>query len=396
MRIGILTLPLLHNYGGILQAYVLRTVLTRMGHEVCHVTLPPYIYERFPWYKALPAYAKRALQRYVLHNYPHREIRYERARRLEAPLVYRLTQGFVDRYVPVRVVERLTPDVAAGFDAFVVGSDQVWCPRYFHAPIEAAYLSFTAGLPLRRVAYAASFGTAAWEYTAEQTARCREALARFDGVSVREAEAVAAVREHFGIAARQVLDPTMLLSRADYEALTADGTADAAAAGGRADCEARGKAAAPAGRLFDYVLDERPEMRAMVNAIARRRGLRLMPGGWTADTDYTLPPEARVKPSVEAWLRAFGAADFVVTDSFHACVFSILYEKPFAVVGNKERGLARFHSLLSLFGLEDRLVSDPADLDRLGPIDFAPVRERLAALREASTDFLRTHLTPQA
>lgn len=78
-------------------------------------------------------------------------------------------------------------------------------------------------------------------------------------------------------------------------------------------------------------------------------------------SDLGLPLERRVLPSVENWLASFRDADFVVTDSFHACVFSILFNKPFVVIANKERGLSRFTSLLSQFNLQSHLLFSPSD-----------------------------------
>ena len=65
-----------------------------------------------------------------------------------------------------------------------------------------------------------------------------------------------------------------------------------------------------------------------------------------------------VFPPVTQWLRAFIDAEFVVCDSFHGAVFSIIFNKPFIVIGNKERGLARFSSLLKTYELEDRIITD--------------------------------------
>ncbi len=59
-------------------------------------------------------------------------------------------------------------------------------------------------------------------------------------------------------------------------------------------------------------------------------------------------------------------AKMVLTDSFHGCVFSIIFNKPFWVIGNKERGNARFDSLLKLFNLEDRRI----DLNKINGIDI--------------------------
>lgn len=72
--------------------------------------------------------------------------------------------------------------------------------------------------------------------------------------------------------------------------------------------------------------------------------------------NYDAPIIERQQPPVESWLRAFYDAEYIITDSFHACVFSILFHKPFICIGNKARGMSRFDSLLSAFDLCDRLV----------------------------------------
>ena len=74
-------------------------------------------------------------------------------------------------------------------------------------------------------------------------------------------------------------------------------------------------------------------------------------------------PQGSMAAPVEQWLAGFCDADYVVTDSFHGCVLSILLHKPFVAVGNSLRGMARMNSLLSMFGLDGRLVQgiDPED-----------------------------------
>ena len=93
-------------------------------------------------------------------------------------------------------------------------------------------------------------------------------------------------------------------------------------------------------------------------------------------------------PPVSAWLRGFRDAAFVVTDSFHGCVFSILFNRPFVAIGNASRGLSRFHSLLKTFGLESRLVL-------LGDEGFdAAARERVLRLVRVEIDWARANATP--
>ena len=101
-----------------------------------------------------------------------------------------------------------------------------------------------------------------------------------------------------------------------------------------------------------------------------------------------------VFPSVTKWLRAFMDAEMVITDSFHGCVFSIIFNKPFWVVGNKERGQARFSSLLSLFKLEDRLISvdDIESINWNTPIDWDSINNTKKEWQDLSLSFLTENL----
>ena len=102
------------------------------------------------------------------------------------------------------------------FDAIIVGSDQVWRTCY-NPQIENAFLDFAKEWKhVRRIAYAPSFGIDEWEYSEEQTQKCRQLVQKFDAVSVREVSGVKLCREYLGVEAKHVLDPTMLLDKEDY------------------------------------------------------------------------------------------------------------------------------------------------------------------------------------
>ena len=110
--------------------------------------------------------------------------------------------------------------------------------------------------------------------------------------------------------------------------------------------------------------------------------------------DYSAPLNERIQPSVEQWLRGFMDADMVVTDSFHACVFSIIFNKPFVVVGNNKRGNTRFDSLLKTFGLADRFLYDINDIERMNStIDWDSVNAIIEELRNLSLNFIKLNLS---
>lgn len=377
MKTAILTLTPIHtNYGNILQAYALQTVLQRLGHE-------PYVLEKvpgftLPLYRYPLAYAKRLVLKYLLGK-KQTILFLEQKLRREYKVIGQFTHPFVQKYIHTYhgpwTAEAMT---AAGFQAFVVGSDQVWRPIYFDRHhIEQAYLSFTKGLSVKRLSYAASFGTDDWEYTPRQTEQCKALLLQFDGVSVRERGAVALCREHFGREALHVLDPTMLLTAADYRQLIAQSP----------------ETLQPIEGLMTYILDSDFEKEAVAQRIAEHNGWSVFRSNSRCE-DLTAPLAERIQPPVEQWLQGFAQAQMILTDSFHACVFSILFHKPFVVIGNAARGLSRFYSLLSLFDLESRLVTSAAEAERVAaqPICWETVDSRLEEERIKSMAFLKQHL----
>lgn len=339
MKIGILTLPLHTNYGGILQAYALQTVLERMGHEVCLIEKKRKVIPS-PLWKVPLVYGKRILKNLTGQPYPiFYELKYIR----EEPILGQNTNLFINKYIKRKIVKDFKCIKESDFDAFVVGSDQIWRPKYF-PKIEDAYLAFTKSWNIKRISYAASFGTDKWEYTSRKTKLCGGLLHQFNAVSVREIQGIDLCQKYFKVKAVHVLDPTMLLSAKDYILLFE-------------------KANIPKGNgtLFSYILDETPKKKELIEQIAKEKNLVPFRVNSEVD-DRALPISERVQPPVESWLRGFYDAELVVTDSFHACVFSILFQKPFIVINNNNRGGTRFSSLLGIFGLNDCLVKDDLDI----------------------------------
>ncbi len=369
MRIGILTLPLHTNYGGILQAYAMQTVLERMGHEA-------YVIEeeqkplRLPVWRMPSKYVRRVIRNITGHPYP---IFYEQKFNRERPVIRQYTDIFIDKHVKRRFYASYSDIKETDFDVIIVGSDQVWRPRQF-ANVRTAFLDFTEGWDIGRMAYAASFGTDAWEYTHGQTKDCSRLLKRFDAVSVREDSGAELCLRHFGVKAEHVLDPTMLLGRDDYTRLFVG-----------QDIPHR------EGGLLCYILDRTSGTDFIINNVAEQYGLTPFSVNSRVE-DINAPLAERVQPPVEQWLAGYCDAEFVVTDSFHACVFSIIFNKPFYAVANAGRGLSRFRSLLSMFGLEERLLDGSnfyGGIEALQKgIDWNSVNKKLAAQIDCSVKFV--------
>lgn len=360
MRIGIVTLPLSTNYGGNLQAYALQTVLKRLGHDVLVLNKPPYF--------ELPSF-KSVLHRYIHNIFSSNKVDVYLEKHLNEKIDESLNRNtellektgeFTNLFIQQKKIKFFSELQCGDFDVFFVGSDQCWRPIYAN-PIQGYYLDFAKSWNVKRIAYAASFGVDKWEYSENDTLKCKKNAKKFDAVSVREDSGVGLCKSYLDIDAKHVLDPTMLLSKEDYiEIVNAF----------KKKCVPQ-----PINDLFCYILDITEQKKSLILSVSKV---------W--NTVPTLCSEFYV----EEWLNAFYNARIVLVDSFHGVVFSIIFNKPFWVIGNAKRGNARFSSLLKLFGLEDRLI-DPenyASVNWKAEIDWAKVNETLEAQKKKSMAFI--------
>ena len=378
MKIGFLTQPLHDNYGGLLQAYALKEVLKELGHEVIIINR---IYKSPIWRK----YASIAKSKLIGRKLPPNIL----TNKSLLNEVSAHTRKFREKYFPElsdeiidqKGMERLN---SMGFDAYVVGSDQCWRPRYSPS-IRNYFLDFAVNdKQVKRISYAASFGVSHWEFTEVDTERSKELLKKFDAISVREDSAIGLVRDKLNRDdAVHVLDPTMLLSVKQYSELV------------KAE-----NIPISNGNLKVYVLDKTPEKDNLVEMLENKLQLKsfeVLPAKRLNEEKVTNSNiNDFVFPNPAAWLRGFQDAKFVVTDSFHGTAFSILHNIPFIAIGNVARGMSRFQSLLKMFGLEDRLVTDinSVNIDNFAEkeIDWERVNDLLKKDREKAIKFLKEGL----
>lgn len=370
MQIGIITLPLHVNYGGILQAYALQNVLKRLGHS------PVLLDKGWPPYENFNDFVIR-LFKYSFNRLFHRKtlpIKQFIYRNKYINAEHINTIKFVETYI-TRKNYVVFPEIKEDdYDAFIVGSDQIWRKSYFN-PIEHAFLDFADSWAVKRLAYAVSFGGGTVDYTKKEIDNCRRLVTKFDAIGMRESSGVDLVKTVMGTDAVQVLDPTMLLSKEDYiEKLSID-----TEEGSNGD-------------MLVYILDMTEEKIAMVEAVSK--SLHLKPFYVNERSDKIANNDCIVYPRVEKWLRGFYDAKFVFTDSFHACAFSIIFNVPFIAYGNKVRGVDRFYSLLGLFELESRCISNLAEVKSVitANINWQKVNIRWKKERTKSIDFLVKYL----
>lgn len=342
MKIALLTLPLQSNYGGIIQNYALQIVLERMGHEVFTININ--------WPKAelpvlkLPLYLSKRIIKKIL-GYKDGIIFLERKINQDKFIIEENVRRFIHDHIHLTEQFYTKEDLKVindmGFDAVIVGSDQVWRIPYVHPDIQTYFLDFITNKDIRKLAYAASFGIDEIEYSDEQARTCGKLIGDFDFVSVREDTGIDLIKNKYHWKCKRepvlTLDPTMLLSKDDYIKLSED-----------YKCESDGE-------LFYYILDMTEDKQCILDQLSKDLGYK----PFTIESkisQWLENPYDRIVPPLELWLQAFNKARFVFTDSFHGCVFSILFNKEFIAYGNKNRGMSRFNSLMNLFDLKDRVI----------------------------------------
>ena len=356
MKIGILTQALTTNYGGILQNYALQTVLKRMGHEVLTFDIC-----KPDWRDWLIVTIKTTIKKCIGKKSEYLMTPAQK-RKLEMPL-----RKFVKKNIKLtspRVKLPIASQIRKySLDAIVVGSDQVWRPVYNYGYIDDMFLAFSRGANIKRIAYAASFGSDNWEYTKREETICSALAKEFDGISVREKSGINLCNQYLGVDATHVLDPTLLLKKDDYTSLCTD-------------IEKREPF------VFAYLLDQNNKKIEDIKRFSESKGLSyFIKSAGSIVTKYD---------SIELWLSYFRDAKYIITDSFHGTAFSIIFNKEFYVYKNAHRGNSRFESILEEFGLKDRLIEN--NLFERSLIDWESVNAKREIRRLFSIQWLRVNI----
>ncbi|WP_417546728.1 polysaccharide pyruvyl transferase family protein [Marinobacter sp.] len=376
MKIAIMTQPLGRNYGGIMQAWALQQVLEAAGHAP--VTIDRR-HDRKGRIYNLVRMSKRAVKKAVGRwSVPLNFERY-------MPEILFNTRNFIEKNIVLSEPLFSTADLRCHFsreqyDAVIVGSDQTWRPKY-SPNIYNFFLDFLSDSNIKRLAYAASFGVDDWEFSPTQTERCMALVKKFDVIGVRELAGVELCEQHLGVCASHVLDPTLLLDKENYQRMLI----------GKQVLESKG--------VYTYILDQLSWKSQVVDHVSELLCLPVYRNQANSSmaqlkssniSDY-------VMPSVKGWVKGFLEADFVVTDSFHGMVFSIIFNKPFVALVNSGRGASRFYSLANQLGLSGRLVTcfSKEEIQAVVdvPIDYKAVNNNLDLARKQSERFLYESLS---
>lgn len=366
-RIAIFTITPTIGFGGILQTYALKNIL----EQVTGVGIDVINYARKPNWKFNLRFFLNSFKELLKGRYAKLTYRAELSYRQQN------VKSFISSNLNL-TTELVTPKdlhdyINQHYDVLVIGSDQVWRPRYVYG-VEN-YFAEGIGKNVRVMSYAASFGVDEWEFGEEETTVCGNLLSRFEYISVRELSGVDTVKKFFKPKQPVYwdLDPTLLLNKSFYQIhVTKPVYKDF---------------------IFTYILDENSIISRFATQVAKEHDKTLYHFNTNAENPNKRLSE-RVAPPVEDWLSGIYFADFVITDSFHGMVFSIIFNKDFVVLSNKGRGECRFTSLLSALDLQDRMVDyenySEANQIILKPVNWSKVNAILSELKIHSLNRLES------
>ncbi len=303
MKIGIITLQLHRNYGGILQNFALQQILKKLGHNPITIDKRP----NRNYFRFILSYLK-------YHVYRFLKIGTSEVFYFEHTTRSKQFSRFVNKHITLSdSTSHYSAEILQKYqcELLIVGSDQVWRRAFFTKnDIKNYFGAFLKSRTIPIISYAASFGINKWDYEDDLTSECKVLASKFSGISTREDSGVL-LCQNLGINnAVAVLDPTMLLTSEDYCKV----------------CDMIPKRRDKV--LFSYLLDYNQHNVNLVHSIAKNKGL----------IPIIVQSEFHAQLNVEEWLAYFRDCEYVVTDSFHGTAFSIIFKKEFNTIVNEFRG----------------------------------------------------------
>ena len=371
MKIGIIT----HfhksiNYGGVLQAYALCKYLNNQGHSASQILYTARVKKLAP-----PPNSSKKICRTILKRIKRKY--YRSKNRAIQQRMANLFADFLDQ-VP-HTKNSYTKDnisqVTNEFDAFVAGSDQIWNPDWH----DSSYMLDFVDSNVPKVAYAASMGVSA--LTDEQKTLYEKLLARFNKISVREKECANVLGDVLDKPIEVSVDPTLLLTAENWDEVASDS-------------KIKNK------YVFLYMLGDDIKVKRLAQKFAESKGLQLVyiPDliGEYVKSDRKIKGNMVTDATPNDFISLIKHAEYIFTDSFHACVFSLLYKKSFFAFDRKgsQKTSSRICNLTEMFECKERFCVTDAQrsvdyISKCPPINYQKETPLFNAIRQKSIDFLK-------
>lgn len=373
--IGIITYHHYYNYGTMLQAFALQRKVELLGYAS---ELIDFKQNNTPTTLQLLGIRIKRLPAYIKEHKKYSTLAASKERFSERNQAY---ERFYQKFLKVGKTKYTTSNELKTnppqYDGYVVGSDQTWNPYVANNP-EAFYLSFVVD-DRKKGSYAPSLAVS--QLTEEQKVMFRKRLKGFRFLSCRESAGAKLLEETLGRQVTNVIDPTLLLDRNEWENVSSDEKIDKP-------------------YILMYFLGDVKEHRDFVHKLAKQTGLKVVaiPVSYL---DIIDPTAEKHWVGPDKFLSLIKNAEYVCTDSFHGTMFSINFRVKFFSFcktkdAEKSSENSRLYSALELFGLSSRLVSSQNEeklLRELPNIDYDSVQRALNQERKRASEYLSEMLT---
>lgn len=357
-KIGIITFHCSYNYGSALQAFALKTLLEKNGYEV---NIIDFIYKKdFEHYRLFRTklYCKnpKAFISDVLF-YNKNKIRKNNFE-LFARKYFSLTKK---TYYNYRNMNELNKE----YDIFICGSDQIWnldCTQ----GVEPAYFLKFVNKDKLKIAYAPSLAHV--KFAKNYNEDLKKAIEDLDYISVREKSTLPLIQPLTRKKVNVVLDPTLLLDQKDYELITDHNKQEDE-------------------YIFVYMLEYNPELVKYCNEFSNKKKIKVV---YIANNKFIgIKGKNAFGIGPDKFLQYIKEAKYIITNSFHATVFSVIFSKKFITFTTKHSS-SRMLDLLNNLGLSKCIYNNNFDIDK--NINYNIVQKNLISMRQNSIDYLNKAL----
>lgn len=355
-NVGIITIYGENNYGNRLQNYAVHKVLSDMGIQCETITQKPIVSYKDKMKVLIKGWACMLFPKLMRNKRTSvfREFKFK---------------NFTERYIPTRYYSNSMHQLTNKYDYFVVGSDQVWNPTFgnYEKIIDYMFLKFAK--PEQKVCFAPSFGInkipAVWEEV------FKENLNTFNYISVREDSGAEIVKQLTGKDAEVLIDPTMMLDKEEWLEISKPSKSDTSKP-----------------YMLQYLLGSQNETyKKQLDTISRQNDLKVLS---IMDSKH----KELFSAAPDEFIYLISKSSLVCTDSFHAVVFSILFDKPFIVFKRDDENVdmsSRMETLFRKFNLKSRYYND-IDTEDILSSDYEQCHSILAAERKKVIDFLNNSI----
>lgn len=370
-RVGIVTLYYKnYNYGGLLQAYALQKTLEKLGFDAEQISIDRNGGEIKKEQRNLKSFIRYTLIRNVSNYLKDVKAGFFSKKRKLSDQYF---ENFMNSIPHSKVFNQETIHNAnKDYDVFVCGSDQIWNPIYAN---NMYYLNF-AEMDKKRISYAASIGVET--LTDEETLNLVQNIKNFDAISVREKTGKDIIQPKLDREVTVVLDPTLLLESNEWDSLV-----------GRNPYEFE--------YLLVYCLGFTSEFIDIIHEFAKANSLKIV-------NIPTRPEHVKIgdinvyEVGPKEFITLIKYSSYVLTDSFHASVFSIIYEKQFRTFSREISGQnrtmnSRIRSLMDLLENEEILLKKTSTVDNLNEnISFENYLNKISDLRKFALQFIYNNI----